>query len=226
MKTGDTMRFCMVLAEAEDDTTIVVDTNNHLIISGPDDLGCGVNAFVKVLDKEVTVDGRPLVWVRVLEDTTTEDDFEAIISYLDGRNIWWGWEKKTPKTKDGLTIWSIRKEKKNMNTLPLYRELETLPVGIYRIQVQEGYDLHYIGDPNASMVNDLAAQAQVSVTDGVVGVRQVFVTKDAPVEEEAALYAAKAWLLDSFHSHQLKWVWCKEDQMYMLVVLPGKGKKV
>lgn len=227
MKTGDKMQFWLVLAEAEDDTTIIVDgLNNHLVVSGPNNLGCGANALVNVLHKEITVDGRPLVWVKVLEDATTEDDEEAIITYLDGHNLWWDWEKKPSKPKDVLTIWSIRKGKDYMNRPPLYRKLETLPVGIYRIRVQEGYNLHYIGDPDASMVNDLAAQAKVSITDDDVGVCNVFVTKDVPVEEEAALYAAKAWLLDSFHSHHFKWIWCKGDQMYMLVVLPGKEKKV
>lgn len=107
-----------------------------------------------------------------------------------------------------------------MSKTILYKELKTLPVGIYRIQIQEGYDLHYIGDPNASMVGDLAAQAQVCITDGDIGVRDIFVTKDAPVEEDAALCVAKTWLLDSFHSHHFKWIWCEGDKMYMLVVLP------
>ena len=45
MKTGDTMRFWEVLAEAEDDTTIVVEgLDNHLHISNP-------NALVLLLNK-------------------------------------------------------------------------------------------------------------------------------------------------------------------------------
>lgn len=113
-----------------------------------------------------------------------------------------------------------------MSKTILYKELKALSVGIYRIQVQEGYDLHYLGDPNFSIVDDLAAQAQVCITDGDVGVRDIFVTKDTPVEEEARLYAANRWLLDTRHSHHFKWMWCEGDKMYMLVVLPtAEGDK-
>lgn len=111
MKTGDTMQFWLVLAEAEDDTTIVVTgLDNHLRISGPNDLGCGAKASVKIYDLDTTADGRPLVWVRVLEDTTTEDDEEAINAYLDARNLWWGWEQK-PQEENAITVWALRKEK-------------------------------------------------------------------------------------------------------------------
>jgi hypothetical protein len=109
-----------------------------------------------------------------------------------------------------------------MSNLPFYEELHKLPVGIYRIQVQENDNFHYIGDPNASMINDLAAQMQVLVTDGDIGVKQVFVEKDALVEDEESLSAAKAWLLMSYNSHRFKWIWCKEDHMYMFVVLSVK----
>ena len=112
-----------------------------------------------------------------------------------------------------------------MSKTILYKELEALSIGIYRIQIQEGYDLHYLGDRNFSMVDDLAAQAQVCITDGDVGVRDIFVTKDAPVKDKESLIAAKKWLLMSFLSHRLKWVWCQGDQMYMLVVLPTKEGK-
>ena len=112
-----------------------------------------------------------------------------------------------------------------MSNLPLYEKLHKLPVGIYRIQVLEKHNPHYIGGPNTPMVNDLAAQGQVWITSGDVGVKQVFVEKDAPVEDKEALIAAKAWLRMSFHSHRLKWVWCEGDQMYMLVVLPTEEGK-
>lgn len=113
MKTGDKMQFWLVLAEAEDDTTIVVTgLDNHLRISGPNDLGCGASALVKVYHFDTTIDGRPLVWVQVLEDTTTMDDEEAIIAYIEAHNIWWDWEKKPQEDEDGLAVWSIRKEKK------------------------------------------------------------------------------------------------------------------
>lgn len=113
MRTGDTMQFWLVLAEAEDDTTIVVTgLDNHLRISGPNDLGCGAKASVKIYDLDTTTDGRPLVWVRVLEDTTTEDDKEAIAAYLDALYLTWDWEKKPQEDEDGLAVWAIRKEKK------------------------------------------------------------------------------------------------------------------
>lgn len=113
-----------------------------------------------------------------------------------------------------------------MSKTILYKELEALPVGIYRIQIQEGYDLHYLGAPDASMVDDLAAQAQVCITDRDVGVRDIFVTKDTPVKKETAPYAVQVWLLDSFRSHHFEWMWCEGDKMYMLVVLPtAEGDK-
>lgn len=112
MKTGEKMQFWLVLAEAEDNTTIVVTgLDNHLRISGPNDLGCGANALVKVYHFDTTIDGRPLVWVQVLEDTTAEDDEEAINAYLDAHNIWWDWEEK-PQEPDTMVVWAIRKEKK------------------------------------------------------------------------------------------------------------------
>ena len=112
-----------------------------------------------------------------------------------------------------------------MTNLPFYEELHKLPAGIYRIQVREKHNPHYIGSPNTSIVNDLAAQGQVWVTYKDVGVKLVIIEKNAPVEDKESLIAAKAWLLMSFHSHRLKWVWCEEDQMYMLVVLPTKEGK-
>lgn len=112
MKTGDKMQFWLVLAEAEDNTTIVVTgLDNHLRVSGPNNLGCGANALVKVYHLDTTIDGRPLVWVQVVEDTTSMDDEEAIAAYLDALYLAWGWEKK-PQEPDTMVVWSIRKEKK------------------------------------------------------------------------------------------------------------------
>lgn len=111
MKIGDTMRFWETLARAEDDTTVVVyGLDNHLHISNPSQLGCGYNAVVKVIDLCTTVDGRPSVWIRVLEDTTTEEDKNVIASYLDANNLWWGWGKKAQK-ENTIAMWSLRKEK-------------------------------------------------------------------------------------------------------------------
>ena len=112
-----------------------------------------------------------------------------------------------------------------MTNLPLYEELHKLPVGIYRIHVFEKHNPHYIGGPNTSMVNDLATQGQVWIANVDIGVKQILVEKNTPVKDKESLIAAKAWLLMSFHSHRLKWVWCEEDQMYMLVVLPTKEGK-
>lgn len=112
-----------------------------------------------------------------------------------------------------------------MINLPFYEELHSLPAGIYRIEVREKHNPHYIGDPSTSMVNDLATQGQVWITYGDVGVKQVIIEKNAPVKDKESLIAAKAWLLMSFHSRRLKWVWCQGDQMYMLVVLPTKEGK-
>lgn len=113
MKTGDTMRFWETLAQVEDDTTVVVNgLDNHLHISNPRQLGCGCNAVVKVFYVGATGDGRPLVWVRVLEDTTTEEDENVIASYLDADDLWWGWEQK-PQEENAITVWALRKEKQH-----------------------------------------------------------------------------------------------------------------
>ena len=112
MKTGDRMQFWEVLVKVEDDTTIIVDgLDNHLRVSNPNNLGCGANAWVEVLYMDCTVDGRPLVWVRVVEDTTSIDDEEAIAAYLDALYLTWSWEKKPQEDEDSLVVWAIRKEK-------------------------------------------------------------------------------------------------------------------
>lgn len=114
MKTGDTMRFWEVLAQAEDDTTVVVEgLDNHLHISNPNQLGCGYNAVVKVFYVDTTEDGRPTVWVHVVEDTTTAEDEDVIAAYLDANNLWWGWEQKPQEEEDTIAMWALRKEKQH-----------------------------------------------------------------------------------------------------------------
>lgn len=113
MKTGDTMRFWEVLAQAEDDTTVVVyGLDNHLHISNPNELGCGYNAVVKAFYVDTTEDGRPMVWVNVVEDTTTAEDENVIAAHLDANNLWWGWEQK-PQEEDTIAVWALRKEKQH-----------------------------------------------------------------------------------------------------------------